>query len=83
MGDKSKIDKELIRELALLLKETDLSEIEIEEDGYVLVEVPCGEGDTRDCHELIVDIESWLSERGLPFVPEEIDGRVVIRPPAT
>jgi hypothetical protein len=53
----------------------------VEEDDYVSVEVPCGEGADRDCHELIVDIESWLADRGLPFVPEEIDGRVVIRPP--
>jgi hypothetical protein len=55
----------------------------VEEDGYVRVEVPCSEGDERDCHELIVDIESWLAEKGLPFVAEEVDGHVVIRPPAT
>ena len=55
----------------------------VEEDGYVRVEVPCNEGDERDCHELIVDIEAWLAENGLPFVAEEVDGRVVIRPPAT
>jgi hypothetical protein len=56
---------------------------EVQEDGYVAVAVPCGKDDTRDCQELIADIESWLAEKGLPFVPEEIDGRVVIRPPAT
>jgi hypothetical protein len=55
----------------------------VEEDGYVRVEVPCSEGDERDCHELIVDIEAWLAKKGLPFVAEEVDGRVVIRPPAT
>jgi hypothetical protein len=55
----------------------------VEEDGYVRVEVPCGDGDERDCHELIVDIEAWLAENGLPFVAEEVDGRVLIRPPAT
>jgi hypothetical protein len=53
----------------------------VEKDDYVSVEVPCGEGADRDCHELILDIESWLAERSLPFVPEVIDGRVVIRPP--
>ena len=33
------------------------------------------DGDERDCHELIVDIEAWLAEKGLPFVAEEVDGR--------
>ena len=55
---------------------------EIEEEGYVLVEVPCSEGDKRDCHELIADIDAWLLQLGLPFVPEEVDGRILIRPPA-
>jgi hypothetical protein len=64
------------------LAEHGIEALEVEEDGYVSVEAPCGEGADRDCHELIVDIESWLSERGLPFVPEEIDGRVIVRPPA-
>jgi hypothetical protein len=65
------------------LAEHGIEALEVEEDGYVAVEVPCGEGDDRDCQELIADIESWLAERGLPFVPEEVEGRVVIRPPAT
>jgi hypothetical protein len=56
----------------------------VEEDGYVLVQVPCGGKDAeRDCHELIVDIEAWLTEKGLPFVAQEVDGRIVIRPPAS
>ncbi|HEV2902531.1 MAG TPA: hypothetical protein VGW30_04645 [Gaiellaceae bacterium] len=55
----------------------------VEEDGYVLVQVPCGKDDDRDCHELIVDIEAWLAEKGLPFVAQEVDGRIVIRPPAS
>lgn len=65
------------------LSEHGIEALEVQEGGYVSVEVPCGEGDDRDCQELIADIESWLAERGLPFVPEEVDGRVVIRPPAT
>lgn len=65
------------------LSEHGIEALAVEEDGYVSVEVPCGDGDGRDCQELIADIESWLAERGLPFVPEEVDGRVVIRPPAT
>jgi hypothetical protein len=65
------------------LKEHGVESLEVGEEGYVRVEVPCSAGDERDCHELIVDIESWLTETGLPFVAQEVDGRIVIRPPAT
>ncbi len=65
------------------LTEHGVESSQIEEDGYVSVEVPCDKDDDRDCHELMVDIESWLAEKGLPFVPEEIDGRILIRPPAS
>ena len=65
------------------LSEHGIDSYEIEEDGYVSVEVPCEGGGEPDCHELIVDIETWLAERGLPFVPQEVDGRILIRPPAT
>ena len=64
------------------LTEHGVEAFEVEEDGYVSVNVPCGDGRSRDCQELIAEIESWLAERGLPFVPEEADGRIVIRPPA-
>ena len=65
------------------LKKHGIESVEVDEDGSVHVEVPCSDGDERDCHELIVDIESWLAEAGLPFVAQEVDGRVVIRPPAS
>ena len=55
----------------------------VEEEGYVRVEVPCTDGDERDSHELIVEIEAWLADKGLPFVAQEVDGVVVIRPPAS
>lgn len=55
----------------------------IEEEGYVRVEVPRTDGDERDSHELIVEIEAWLADKGLPFVAQEVDGVVVIRPPAS
>ena len=57
--------------------------VEVEEEGYVRVEVPTSKGDERDFHELIVDIEAWLTEKGLPFVAQEVDGEIVIRPPAS
>ena len=65
------------------LAEHGVEAVEAEEDGYVLVEVPCRQGDERDCHELIVDIEAWLGEKGLPFVAQEVDGKIVVRPPAS
>lgn len=65
------------------LKEHGIESLRVEEDSYVRVDVPCSEGDERDCHELIVDIEAWLAEKDLPFVAQEVDGRIVIRPPAS
>ena len=65
------------------LTENGIESLEVEEEGYVLVEVPCGKDDERDCHELIGDIDALLAERGLPFVPEEVEGRILIRPPAS
>lgn len=64
------------------LSEHGVEALEVEEEGFVRVEVPCGEDDARDCHELMADIEAWLGASGLPFVPEEVDGRILIRPPA-
>jgi glycine cleavage system protein P-like pyridoxal-binding family len=54
----------------------------VTEDGVVAVEVPCDDEGNRDCAELLSQIEGWLAERGLPFVPEEQDDRILIRPPA-
>jgi hypothetical protein len=54
----------------------------VEESGVVAVEVPCDESGNRKCAELLSEIEGWLAEEGLPFVPEEQDGRILIRPPA-
>jgi hypothetical protein len=72
-----------VQEVVDALREHGIESFEVEEEeGYVLVEVPCSKDDDRDCHELIGDIETWLAERGLPFVPEELEGRVLIRPPA-
>ena len=65
------------------LTEHGIESLQVDEDGYVTVEVPCGKDDDRDCHELIVEIEGWLTEKGLPFVPEEVGGRILIRPPAS
>jgi hypothetical protein len=54
----------------------------VEESGAVAVMVPCDDDGNRDCSELLSQIEGWLAERDLPFVPEEQDGRILIRPPA-
>ena len=54
----------------------------VEESGVVAVAVPCNDAGDRDCSQLLSEIEGWLAEQGLPFVPEEQDGRILIRPPA-
>jgi hypothetical protein len=54
----------------------------VEESGVVAVEVPCNDSGDADCAELLSRIEGWLEEEGLPFVPEEQEGRILIRPPA-
>ena len=35
-----------------------------------------------DKAKLVAELETWLEETGLPFIPEHVDGRVVLRPPA-
>jgi ribosomal protein S12 methylthiotransferase accessory factor YcaO len=47
------------------------------------VEVVCAEDDSeRSCDALVHELEGWLAERRLPFVPEKADGAVYVRPPA-
>jgi hypothetical protein len=54
-----------------------------EDDGRLAVEIPC-EGDSADlCADLVAELESWLAEAGLPFVPVPLDGRVLLRPPGS
>jgi hypothetical protein len=69
-------------QLLATLSEHGVDAATIEESGVVSVEVPCDEGGNRNCAELLSEIEGWLAERGLPFVPEEQGGRILIRPPA-
>jgi hypothetical protein len=70
-----------MQQLLETLSEHGVEAATLDESGAVAVEIPCGEG-KPDCAELLTQIEGWLAERGLPFVPEEQDGRILIRPPA-
>jgi hypothetical protein len=70
-----------VQQLLETLSEHGVDAATVDESGVVAVEVPCGEGNP-DCAELLSRIEGWLAEQGLPFVPEEQDGRILIRPPA-
>ena len=63
------------------LAEHGVDAVEVEEDGVVAVDVPRDSEGNRDRPELLDEIGSWLTERGLPFVPEEVEGRILIRPP--
>jgi hypothetical protein len=71
-----------VQQLVETLSDHGVDGTTVEDDGVVAVEVPCDQDGNRDCAELLSQIEGWLAERGLPFVPEEKDGRIVIRPPA-
>jgi hypothetical protein len=64
------------------LSERGLDAATIEDGGVIAVEVPCDEDGNRDCDQLLHDLEGWLAEQHLPFVPQEFDGRILIRPPA-
>ncbi len=50
-------------------------------DGEELIglELECVDAD--GCADLIHAIEGWLTENGLPLVPEQVGGRIVLRPP--
>jgi hypothetical protein len=71
-----------MEQLLETLRERGVDGATVNEDGVVAVEVPCDEGGQRNCAELLSQIEGWLAEEGLPFVPEEQDDRILIRPPA-
>jgi hypothetical protein len=64
------------------LAEHGVDAVEVEEDDVVAVEWSRDTDGNPDRPELLDEIGSWLAERGLPFVPEEVDGRILIRPPA-
>jgi hypothetical protein len=71
-----------MEQLVKALSELGLDAAMVEESGVVTVEVPCNDEGDRDCAELLSQVEGLLAERDLPFVPEEQDGRILIRPPA-
>ena len=71
-----------MQQLLQTLSDHGIDAATVDEDGVVAVEVPCDEHGKRDCAQLLSQIEGWLAERGLPFVPEEQDDRILIRPPA-
>jgi glycine cleavage system protein P-like pyridoxal-binding family len=71
-----------MQQLLDTLSEHGVEAATIDEDGVVVVEVHCDDEGKRDCAELLSQIEGWLAEKGLPFVPEEQDDRILIRPPA-
>jgi glycine cleavage system protein P-like pyridoxal-binding family len=73
---------EEVQQLLDTLSEHGVEAATIDEDGVVVVEVRCDDEGKRDCAELLSQIEGWLAEEGLPFVPEEQDDRILIRPPA-
>jgi hypothetical protein len=74
--------KHHVEQLVKTLSDHGVDAATVDEDGVVAVEVPCDEDGKRDCAKLLSQIEGLLAEQGLPFVPEEQDDRILIRPPA-
>jgi hypothetical protein len=52
----------------------------LDEDGRLALEVPCHDGPGA-CHELYEELEGWIADQGLPLVPLELNGSIVLRPP--
>ena len=52
----------------------------LDDDGRVVLEVPCHDGPGA-CHELYTELETWIVAQGLPLVPLELEGSIVLRPP--
>jgi hypothetical protein len=71
-----------MQQLLEALSDRGIDAATVEESGVVAVEVPCDADGNADCAELLSRIQGWLEEEGLPFVPEEQEGRILIRPPA-
>jgi hypothetical protein len=71
-----------MEQLVETLNDHGLEATTVEESGVVAVEVPCDGDGNQNCAELLSEIQGWLAEQGLPFVPEEQEGRILIRPPA-
>lgn len=54
----------------------------IDEDGRLSVELQCEGNREIVCHELYEELEGWIAASGLPLVPIEHDGAIVVRPAA-
>lgn len=65
------------------LAERGIDAAEVDENGVLAIEVPCRDDGTPDCGELLEQIDAWLAESGLPFVPENAGDRIYIRPAAS
>jgi hypothetical protein len=74
--------KEGMQQLVETLGDHGIDAVTVDEDGVVAVEVPCDKDGNRDCTQLLSQIQDWIAEQGLPFVPEDQGDRILIRPPA-
>jgi hypothetical protein len=69
--------------VADMLRERGLQVRTIDEDGRSGIEVPCGKDAGRRCDEIVGELETWIAESGIPLVPEQLDDRIFLRPPAS
>jgi hypothetical protein len=61
---------------ALAAKGLELHVVKDSHDLYGL-EIECDD----DCTDLIHAIDGWLTENRLPLVPQQVEGRIILRPP--
>ena len=52
-----------------------------DEEGRILLEIPCSGDSDRVCDEVLHEVESLVAETGLPLVPMRVEGGVYLRPP--
>jgi hypothetical protein len=70
-----------LKAVVALLEERGFEPREAEHEGGRVVEVPC-EDTERTCAEVASELESVVSEAGLPLVPVQAEGRIFLGPPA-
>jgi hypothetical protein len=58
--------------------------LDVREADDRVLEIPCGsERQQQLCDEIVGELEAWIAETGVPFVPVQLEDRVVLRPPGS
>ena len=52
-----------------------------DEDGRLVIEVPCRDETESGCDDVFREIDTWLAESDVPLVPERAERSIFLRPP--